>query len=85
MIFDPITIGLEATVADAKSHERNTRSEEFVTDKEGKLKGIVTSRICVSENDRKRKITEVMTTNLITTDLSIPILKLLQGYFRNIK
>ncbi len=70
MIFDPITIGLEATVADAVNLMNEYKIGGIpVTDKEGKLKGIVTSRDLRFENDRKRKITEVMTTNLITTDL----------------
>jgi IMP dehydrogenase len=39
-----------------------------VIDKDGILKGIVTNRDLRFENNRSRKITEVMTTNLITTN-----------------
>jgi IMP dehydrogenase len=51
MIFDPITINLDATVGEAMA-----------------LKGIVTNRDLRFENNRSRKITEVMTTGLITTN-----------------
>lgn len=69
MILDPITIGLDATVAEAM----NLMAEYSiggipVVDKNGVLKGIVTTRDLRFENNRKRKITEVMTINLITTN-----------------
>ena len=69
MILDPITIGLDATVAEAI----NLMSEYGiggipVIDQNGILKGIVTTRDLRFENNRKRKITDVMTTNLITTN-----------------
>jgi len=69
MIFDPITINLDATVADAVNLMNEYKIGGIpVIDKNGILKGIVTSRDLRFENNRKRKITEVMTTKLITTD-----------------
>jgi IMP dehydrogenase len=69
MIFDPITISLEATVAEAVSLMREYRIGGIpVIDNEGILRGIVTNRDLRFENNNSRKITEVMTTNLITTN-----------------
>ncbi|OFY37968.1 MAG: IMP dehydrogenase [Bacteroidetes bacterium RBG_13_44_24] len=69
MIFDPITIGLDATVADALSLMTEYGIGGIpVIDKDGVLKGIVTNRDLRFESNRKRKITEVMTTKLITTN-----------------
>ena len=68
MIFDPITIGLDATVADAINLANEYGIGGIpVIDKDGVLKGIVTNRDLRFESNRKRKITEVMTTKLITT------------------
>ncbi len=69
MIFDPITISLNATVAEAV----NLMTEYGiggipVIDENGILKGIVTNRDLRFEHNYKKKITEVMTTNLITTN-----------------
>ncbi len=69
MIFDPITINLEATVADAMNLMSEYKIGGIpVVDKNGILKGIVTNRDLRFENNRKKKITDVMTTNLITTN-----------------
>jgi len=69
MIFDPITMNLEATVADAINLMKEYKIGGIpVIDKDGVLKGIVTSRDLRFENNGRRKITEVMTTELITTD-----------------
>jgi IMP dehydrogenase len=69
MIFDPITINLEATVAEALNLMSEYKIGGIpVIDKNGILKGIVTNRDLRFENNRARKITEVMTTNLITTN-----------------
>jgi IMP dehydrogenase len=69
MIFDPITINLEATVADAMNLMSEYKIGGIpVVDKDGILKGIVTNRDLRFENNRKKKITDVMTTNLITTN-----------------
>jgi len=69
MIFDPITINLDATVAEAMNLMSEYRIGGIpVVDKEGILRGIVTNRDLRFENNGKRKITEVMTTNLITTN-----------------
>ena len=68
-IFDPITINLEATVADAISLMAEYKIGGIpVVDNQGILKGIVTNRDLRFENNHSRKITEVMTTNLITTN-----------------
>ncbi len=69
MIFDPITIGLDATVAEAISlmHEYGIGGIPVI-DQERILRGIVTNRDLRFETNRKRKITDVMTTNLITTN-----------------
>jgi IMP dehydrogenase len=69
MIFDPITIGLEASVGEAMSLMSEYRIGGIpVIDANGILKGIVTNRDLRFENNRAKKITEVMTTNLITTN-----------------
>jgi IMP dehydrogenase len=69
MIFDPITISLDATVAEAKNLMKEYGIGGIpVVDKNGVLKGIVTNRDLRFENNQKRKITEVMTTDLITTN-----------------
>jgi IMP dehydrogenase len=68
MILDPITIGLDATVADAISLMNEYGIGGIpVIDKNRKLKGIVTNRDLRFESNRRRKITELMTTKLITT------------------
>ncbi|HUS85897.1 MAG TPA: IMP dehydrogenase [Bacteroidales bacterium] len=69
MIFDPVTIGSEATVADALS-----LMSEFmiggipVVEKDNVLVGIVTNRDLRFESDMTKKISEVMTRELITTN-----------------
>jgi len=69
MIFDPITINLEATVGEAMNLMSEYRIGGIpVVDMDGILKGIVTNRDLRFENNRSKKITEVMTTNLITTN-----------------
>jgi IMP dehydrogenase len=69
MIFDPITINLEATVAEAMNLMSEYKIGGIpVIDKDGILKGIVTNRDLRFENNRARMITEVMTTSLITTN-----------------
>ncbi len=69
MIFDPITIGPDATVAEAINLMTEYRIGGIpVVDTNGILKGIVTNRDLRFENNRAKKITEVMTTRLITTN-----------------
>ncbi len=69
MIFDPITISLDATVAEAINLMNEYRIGGIpVVDGRGILKGIVTNRDLRFENNRAKKITEVMTTSLITTN-----------------
>lgn len=68
MIFDPITINTDATVADAINLMNEYKIGGIpVIDGNGILKGIVTSRDLRFENNRERKITEVMTADVITT------------------
>jgi len=69
MIFDPVTISLDATVADAINLMSEYRIGGIpVIDSNGILKGIVTNRDLRFENNKSRMITEVMTTKLITTN-----------------
>ena len=69
MIFDPITINLDATVAEAMNLMSEYKIGGIpVVDNGGILKGIVTNRDLRFENNRAKKITEVMTTDLITTN-----------------
>lgn len=69
MIFDPITISLDASVAEAINLMNEYRIGGIpVVDDRGILRGIVTNRDLRFENNRAKKITEVMTTNLITTN-----------------
>jgi len=69
MIFDPITIRPDATVAEAINLMTEYRIGGIpVVDNNGILKGIVTNRDLRFENNRAKRITEVMTTKLITTN-----------------
>jgi IMP dehydrogenase len=69
MIYDPVTINADATVAEALNLMRDYRIGGIpVVDKNGILKGIVTNRDLRFENNPQKKIGLVMTTNLITTD-----------------
>jgi len=69
MIFDPITINLNATVAEAINLMAEYKIGGIpVIDEDGILKGIVTNRDLRFENNHNRKITEVMTSKLITTN-----------------
>jgi IMP dehydrogenase len=69
MIFDPITIEPGATVADALNLMKEYGIGGIpVIDNNRVLKGIVTNRDLRFESNRKRKITEVMTTKLVTTN-----------------
>jgi len=69
MITDPITISPDATVAEALSLMSEYKIGGIpVVDDSNTLKGIVTNRDLRFENDRNRKIAEVMTTKLVTTN-----------------
>lgn len=72
MIYDPVTIKLGSTVADALH-----MMEEYhiggipVVDNDRKLVGIVTNRDLRFERDHSRKVDEVMTSEgLVTTNQS---------------
>ena len=68
MIIDPVTLPLTATVLDAKLNmaEHSIGGIPIVAE-DGTLKGIVTNRDLRFEHDKKRPISEVMTSeNLVT-------------------
>jgi len=69
MIFDPITIKVDGTVADALSlMQENKIGGIPVVNDENELIGIVTNRDLRFENDMRRLVSDVMTKdNLITT------------------
>ncbi|PKP25026.1 MAG: IMP dehydrogenase [Bacteroidetes bacterium HGW-Bacteroidetes-2] len=68
MIIDPVTLPITATVGDAQKNMREYSIGGIpITDKNGKLIGIVTNRDLRFEKDNKRPISEVMTSkNLVT-------------------
>ena len=68
MILDPVTLRIEATIGDALALMKENRIGGIpIIDKDGKLAGILTNRDLRFENDFKRKVSEVMTSeNLIT-------------------
>ena len=67
MITDPITLSDTALVQDALELMKNYRVGGVpVTDKGGRLVGIVTNRDLRFEKNYKRKITEVMTREVVT-------------------
>ncbi len=69
MIYDPVTIKSHATVGDAVSLMREFKIGGIpVVDDNSMLLGIVTNRDLRFENNPRKKITEVMTRQLITTD-----------------
>jgi IMP dehydrogenase len=69
MIHDPITINPDATVAEALNLMSEYKIGGIpVVDRNNILKGIVTNRDLRFENNHSRKICEVMTTQLITTN-----------------
>jgi IMP dehydrogenase len=68
LILDPITLQEDATIVDALRLMRENKIGGIpILDKSGKLAGILTNRDLRFEDDRKRKVSEVMTKeNLIT-------------------
>ncbi len=75
MILDPITLGADATLAEARQ-----RMAEFsisgvpIVDSEGRLTGILTNRDLVFETDLTRRVSEVMTRDgLVTTPVGTPL------------
>jgi IMP dehydrogenase len=73
MVTDPITVGPDATLADADALCAKFRiSGVPVTDASGRLLGIVTNRDMAFETDRGRQVREVMTPMpLITGEVGI--------------
>lgn len=69
MIFDPVTISDNASVGEAVNLMKEFHIGGIpVVDSKKILKGIVTNRDLRFERDYSRKVSQVMTTNLITTD-----------------
>jgi IMP dehydrogenase len=68
MIIDPVTLSIDAVVADAKRNMKEHRIGGIpIVDPEGKLLGIVTNRDLRFEKNNDRPIAEVMTSeNLVT-------------------
>jgi len=71
MIIDPVTLPLTAVVKDAKKSMAEYGIGGIpIVDEKGILKGIVTNRDLRFEHDKKRPITEVMTSeNLVTAPI----------------
>lgn len=68
MIYDPVTINVKATVKDALALMAEYHIGGIpVVDDENHLVGIVTNRDLRFEKDMDKGITEVMSTNLVTT------------------
>src|SRR5690606_10515928 len=68
MILDPVTLPTTAVVGDAKNVMREYSIGGIpITDKEGKLIGIVTNRDLRFEKDNQRPISEVMTSDKLIT------------------
>jgi IMP dehydrogenase len=68
MIIDPVTLPITAVVGDAKNVMREYSIGGIpITDKDGKLIGIVTNRDLRFEKDIKRPISEVMTSDKLIT------------------
>jgi len=68
MIIDPVTLPITAVVGDAKNVMREYSIGGIpITDKDGKLIGIVTNRDLRFEKDNKRPISEVMTSDKLIT------------------
>ncbi len=62
VIDEPVTISPDATVADARETARKVGINSFiVTNAEGKLLGIVTNRNIKFEEDKNKKLSEIMT------------------------
>lgn len=68
LILDPITLNVDATIADAlKLMKENRIGGIPIIDKDGKLAGILTNRDLRFEDNMKRKVSELMThENLVT-------------------
>ncbi len=68
LILDPVTLTADSTIGDAKRLMRENKIGGIpIVNKEGKLVGILTNRDLRFEDDKKRKVSELMTSeNLIT-------------------
>ncbi|MFV1985846.1 MAG: IMP dehydrogenase [Gemmatimonadota bacterium] len=68
MILDPITLGPDATLREARHHMAEYSISGFpVVDGDGRLVGILTNRDLVFEVDLSRRISEVMTSEGLVT------------------
>lgn len=69
MILEPVSIGVNATVADALSLMKEYKIGGIPVIKDDNiLVGIVTNRDLRFENEMTKKITDIMTTDLVTTE-----------------
>ena len=86
LILDPITLLENATIGDALSLMRENKIGGIpITDKNGKLVGILTNRDLRFEDDPDRKVSEVMTKENLITAPEGTDLKKAQTILRNYK
>ena len=68
MIIDPVTLGIDSLVIDAKNNMKKYKIGGIpIVSKNGKLLGIVTNRDLRFEKDNSKKLSEVMTSNNLIT------------------
>lgn len=86
LILDPITLLENATIGDALMLMRENKIGGIpITDKNGKLVGILTNRDLRFEDDPERKVSEVMTKENLVTAPEGTDLKIAQTILRNHK
>ncbi|HEY5406859.1 MAG TPA: IMP dehydrogenase [Ginsengibacter sp.] len=86
LILDPITLSIDATIADAlKLMKENKIGGIPIVDKAGKLVGILTNRDLRFEDNFKRKVSELMTTENLVTAPEGTDLKKAQAILRRYK
>src|ERR1051326_1254855 len=86
LILDPITLLENATIGDAMLLMRENKIGGIpILDKNGKLAGILTNRDLRFEDDRKRKVSELMTKENLITAPEGTDLKKAEAILRNYK
>ncbi len=73
MIEQPYTIGPDLTVAEAKKAMAEYGVSGLLVEEDGKLAGIITRRDITFETNNKRKVSELMTKDVITAKAGITI------------
>jgi len=73
MIEQPYTIKPDASVAEAKKAMAEYGVSGLLVEEEGKLAGIITRRDITFEKDNKRKVSELMTRDVITAKAGLTI------------